>query len=163
MILSNPSASAVELVELVMKEFGVASVKEEAKARQKSAMENACVVPANAGIVQAFQELGDYYFKEGNSNAGLTVSRGGGFYGVFCVSNLHCLFSISTRRPSLLSLVSTMKSQLRMHRVSARAGPNSQELVKAPLTRSMSTTPLVRIVMCLHFDIYKHTTLMLFS
>ncbi len=92
MILSNPSASAVELVELVMKEFGVATVKEEAKARQKSAMENACVVRANAGIVQAFQELGDYYFKEGNSNAGSTVSRGGGlfsFYGVCSVSNLH--------------------------------------------------------------------------
>ncbi len=74
MILSNPDASAVQLLALVMKEFGIAAVKEEAKARQKSAMENSCVVSANAGIVQAFQELGEYYFKEGNSNAGSTVS-----------------------------------------------------------------------------------------
>jgi hypothetical protein len=73
-ILSNPDGSAVDILKLAMNEFGVATVKEEAKARQKSAMEDACVVPANAGIVQVFQELGDYYFKEGNPNAGLTVS-----------------------------------------------------------------------------------------
>jgi hypothetical protein len=73
-----------------MKEFGIATVKEEAKARQKSAMENACVVPANAGIVQAFQELGDYYFKEGNSNAGLTVSRGDCVAFVTSVALLTC-------------------------------------------------------------------------
>lgn len=90
MILANPSASAIELVALVMKEFGIATVKEEAKARQKSAMENACVVPANAGIVQAFQELGDYYFKEGNSNAGLTVSRGDCVAFVTSVALLTC-------------------------------------------------------------------------
>jgi hypothetical protein len=74
MILSNPDGSAVDILKLAMNEFGVATVKEEAKARQKSAMESACVVPANAGIVQVFQELGDYYFKEGNPNAGSIVS-----------------------------------------------------------------------------------------
>lgn len=99
MILSNPSASAVELVELVMKEFGVATLKEEAKARQKSAMEHSCVVPANAGIVQAFQELGDYYFKEGNSNAGSTVSWGKivGPCSVDRVLNLHSTSYLSVQ------------------------------------------------------------------
>ena len=76
MILSNQDASAVEMLKLVMKECGVATAKEEAKAKQKSAMENSCVVPSNASIIQVFQELGDYYFKEGNPNAGLTVSSG---------------------------------------------------------------------------------------
>lgn len=75
MILSNQDATAVEMLELVIKEFGVASAKMEAKEKQKSAMAHSCVVPANAGIVQAFQELGDYYFKDGNANAGSTYKK----------------------------------------------------------------------------------------
>jgi len=75
MILSNPDSSAVEMLELVIKEFGVAAAKEEAKAKQKSAMAHSCKVAANAGIVQAFQELGDYYFKDGNANAGGTYKK----------------------------------------------------------------------------------------
>jgi poly [ADP-ribose] polymerase len=75
MILQNQDRSAVEMIKLLMLEFGIATVKEEAKARQKSAMANSCVVPDNAGIIQVFQELGDYYFKEGNTNAGLTYKK----------------------------------------------------------------------------------------
>ena len=75
MILQNQDTTAVEMIKLLMLEFGIATVKEEAKARQKSAMANSCVVPANAGIIQVFQELGDYYFKEGNTNAGLTYKK----------------------------------------------------------------------------------------
>lgn len=75
MILQNQDTSAVEMIKLLMLEFGIATVKEEAKARQKSAMANSCVVPENAGIIQVFQELGDYYFKEGNTNAGLTYKK----------------------------------------------------------------------------------------
>jgi len=74
-LMSNMDASALEMLELVIKEFGVSSAKEEAKAKQKSAMAGSCRVAANAGIVQAFQELGDYYFKEGNANAGLTYKK----------------------------------------------------------------------------------------
>jgi poly [ADP-ribose] polymerase len=75
MILQNQDRSAVEMIKLLMLEFGIATKKEEAKARQKSAMANSCVVPDNAGIIQVFQELGDYYFKEGNTNAGLTYKK----------------------------------------------------------------------------------------
>lgn len=75
MILQNQDTTAVEMIKLLMLEFGIATVKEEAKARQKSAMANSCVVPENAGIIQVFQELGDYYFKEGNTNAGLTYKK----------------------------------------------------------------------------------------
>lgn len=75
LIMSNQDATALETLELVIKEFGVSSDKEEAKAKQKSAMASSCKVSANAGIVQAFQELGDYYFKDGNANAGLTYKK----------------------------------------------------------------------------------------
>jgi len=74
LILSNPNSTAGEILELVVKEFGIAAAKEEAKSKQKSALANSCGNAANAGIVQALQELGDLYFKDGNSNAGLTVS-----------------------------------------------------------------------------------------
>ena len=76
LIMSNQEATATEVLELVVKEFGIASAKEEAKAKQKSAMATSCTVAANAGIIQALQELGDYYFKDGNANAGITVSFG---------------------------------------------------------------------------------------
>ena len=73
LLLANSSASAVEFLKLVVGEFGIASVKEDAKEKQKEAMAGSCTVAANAGIIQAFQELKDYYFKEGNGNAGGTV------------------------------------------------------------------------------------------
>jgi hypothetical protein len=99
MILSNPEASAVEMLKLAMAEFGVATAKEEAKARQKSAMENSCAVPANAGIVQVFQELGDYYFKEGNPNAGLTVGVGVDVFVFFLYMFLTITFIFSLVAP----------------------------------------------------------------
>jgi len=75
LILSNPNSTAGEILELVVKEFGIAAAKEEAKSKQKSALANSCGNAANAGIVQALQELGDLYFKDGNSNAGLTYKK----------------------------------------------------------------------------------------
>mmetsp|Transcript_24242 Transcript_24242/g.42474 ORF Transcript_24242/g.42474 Transcript_24242/m.42474 type:complete len:347 (-) Transcript_24242:255-1295(-) len=75
LVIANMDATCTEMLELVVQEFGVASVKEEAKAKQKSAFAGSCNVAANAGIVQAFQELGDLYFKDGNSNAGLTYKK----------------------------------------------------------------------------------------
>lgn len=75
LILSNPTSTAGEILELVVKEFGIAAAKEEAKSKQKSALANSCGNAANAGIVQVLQELGDLYFKDGNSNAGLTYKK----------------------------------------------------------------------------------------
>ncbi len=74
MILHNMDASPVEVLKLVVAEFGMAEAKQEAKAKQQSAMKNACACPANAGIIAAFQELMEIYFKEGNGNAGASVS-----------------------------------------------------------------------------------------
>ena len=75
LLMNHMELSAVDFLKEVVSEFGIASVKAEAAAKKKSAMGANLACAANAGIVQAFQELKDYYFKEGNSNAGGTVSQ----------------------------------------------------------------------------------------
>lgn len=72
---SNPDATAIEMLELIIKEFGISAAKKEAKAKQKTAVAANCTCPENAGIVQALQELGDYYFKDGNANAGMAYKK----------------------------------------------------------------------------------------
>jgi hypothetical protein len=75
LLMNHMDLSAVDFLKEVVSEFGIASVKEEAAAKKKSAMSASCACAANAGIIQAFQEIKDYYFKEGNSNAGGSVRR----------------------------------------------------------------------------------------
>lgn len=74
LIVNNPEASAMNILELVVKEYGIKEMKAAASASQKGALESSCAYPGNAPIVQVFQELADLYFKEGNSNAGASVS-----------------------------------------------------------------------------------------
>lgn len=74
-IVHHEDATAAELLQLIVKQFGIVAAKEEAKEKQKSAIAVSCACAANAGIVQVFQELGDYYFKEGNTNAGVTYKK----------------------------------------------------------------------------------------
>ena len=65
----------ITLVSLAaFKQYGVAAAKSEAKAAQQSAIAGSCACPANAPIVAVMQELSDLYFKEGNANAGASVS-----------------------------------------------------------------------------------------
>lgn len=66
--------SATEVLESVVKEFGIAAAKAEAKAKQEKAIAAGCECAANAAVLQAFQELSELYFKAGNSNAGISVS-----------------------------------------------------------------------------------------
>lgn len=73
-IVNNPGTSAIEILELVLKEYGIKELKQAASEKQKDAFETSCACPANAPIVQVFKELGDLYFKEGNANAGASVS-----------------------------------------------------------------------------------------
>lgn len=73
LIVNNPEASAMDILELVVKEYGIKEMKAAASASQKGALESSCAYPGNAPIVQVFQELADLYFKEGNSNAGASV------------------------------------------------------------------------------------------
>lgn len=75
LLLSRPAATCAEMLAMVVQEFGVASAKEGVKAKQKDALADSCAVAANAGIVMAFKELGDLYFKDGNTNAGLVYKK----------------------------------------------------------------------------------------
>lgn len=72
-IVNNPDATATDILELVVKEYGIKELKAAASANQMGALESSCACPSNAPIVQVFQELKDIYFKEGNTNAGSTV------------------------------------------------------------------------------------------
>ena len=75
------------------KQYGVAAAKSEAKAAQQSAIAGSCACPANAPIVAVMQELSDLYFKEGNANAGASVSFvRSGLLGIACVG-LHLTLS----------------------------------------------------------------------
>eukprot|EP00986_Skeletonema_menzelii_P009954 scaffold4654_cov123-Skeletonema_menzelii.AAC.8 len=67
--------SATEVLQSVVKEFGIAAAKAEAKAKQEKALAAGCECAANAAVLQAFQELSDLYFKAGNSNAGISNKK----------------------------------------------------------------------------------------
>ena len=69
---ASEAMSAVDVLTAVVKEFGLAAAKAESKAKQKKALAAGCNCPANAGVLQAFQELSELYFKAGNSNAGIS-------------------------------------------------------------------------------------------
>ena len=71
---ASGALSATDVLESVVKEFGIATAKAEAKAKQKEALAAGCECAANAAVLQAFQELSELYFKAGNSNAGISVS-----------------------------------------------------------------------------------------
>lgn len=72
---ATEAMTAVDVLTAVVKEFGVAAAKAEAKAKQKEALAAGCNCPANAGVLQAFQELSELYFKAGNSNAGISNKK----------------------------------------------------------------------------------------
>mmetsp|Transcript_5146 Transcript_5146/g.7854 ORF Transcript_5146/g.7854 Transcript_5146/m.7854 type:complete len:469 (-) Transcript_5146:853-2259(-) len=67
--------SATEVLQSVVKEFGIAAAKAEAKAKQEKAIAAGCECAANAAVLQAFQELSELYFKAGNANAGVSSKK----------------------------------------------------------------------------------------
>jgi hypothetical protein len=74
-LLPNKDKSPQEIVQLVIDKFGFAEdriVKNETK---EAAMKNACNNPKNGAILSVFQELAQYYFKDGNGNAGASYTK----------------------------------------------------------------------------------------
>jgi DNA polymerase/3'-5' exonuclease PolX len=61
------------VIPVIVKEFGFLEDKKEKAAKKEKAI--VVANPKNAGIVAAFQELGEFYFKEGNKNAGGTYAK----------------------------------------------------------------------------------------
>lgn len=76
LILQHKSEkSKEEILMAVIEEYGFASVKKERAKKQEDALTASCVVKENAGLVAAFAELKDLYFKAGNRNAGMSYQR----------------------------------------------------------------------------------------
>lgn len=92
---ASGALSATDVLKTVVKEFGIASFKAEAKAKQKEALAAGCNCAANAAVLQAFQELSELYFKAGNANAGLSVS---------VIQRFDCVGSYVSLRPAHYSM-----------------------------------------------------------
>jgi hypothetical protein len=74
-IVANRDKSASEVIPVIVKEFGFLEDKKQKAAKKEAALESKVKNPKNSGIVAAFQELAELYFKEGNKNAGSTYAK----------------------------------------------------------------------------------------
>jgi len=75
LLLRHKELSATEMVPILVKEFGFVEEKQAKEVKKEMAIGQMVKNPKNAGIVMAFQELGDLYFKEGNTNAGVSYKK----------------------------------------------------------------------------------------
>lgn len=75
LIIQNKDQSASTILSLIIKKYGLKEKNAEvAKKRTEKAASN-CTIPSNASIYEVLKELSDLYFKEGNTNAGVTYSK----------------------------------------------------------------------------------------
>lgn len=74
-VVSNKGKSATEVMQVVVDRFGFADDKAAAAKKRSKAVASVCANPANAGLMEAFLELSNLYFKEKNSNAGATYRK----------------------------------------------------------------------------------------
>jgi hypothetical protein len=74
-IVANRELSAPEVIPVIVKEFGFLEDKKQKAAKKESAIEKTTKNLNNSGIVGAFQELSELYFKEGNKNAGMSYAK----------------------------------------------------------------------------------------
>lgn len=75
LVTSNRSLPPSEIAKLVAEKYGFADQNEAAAEKKQAAVENACVNPSNAEIVAVLLELSSLYFKDGNSNAGISYKK----------------------------------------------------------------------------------------
>lgn len=75
LIVANREKKASEIIPVIVKEFGFLEVKKEKAAKKEAAIESMVGHPKNAGLVAAFQELSQLYFKESNKNAGASYTK----------------------------------------------------------------------------------------
>jgi hypothetical protein len=75
LIVANREKSASEVVPVIVKEFGFLENKKKAAKKKAAIIESTVANPKNAGLVAAFQELSELYFKESNANAGGTYTK----------------------------------------------------------------------------------------
>mmetsp|Transcript_15271 Transcript_15271/g.23241 ORF Transcript_15271/g.23241 Transcript_15271/m.23241 type:complete len:146 (-) Transcript_15271:64-501(-) len=75
LIMQNKEKSAPEVLQIVMDTYGFRKEKAASAKRKHEAMSSVCKVAANVDLMQAISELSDLYFKEKNTNAGLTYKK----------------------------------------------------------------------------------------
>ncbi len=147
---ASGSLSATEVLQSVVKEFGIAAAKAEAKKKQEKALAAGCECPANAAVLQAFQELSDLYFKGGNSNAGISVSLAHVMECVYSFASYHPAhfalptISFSSKRWLLPSRDSAMRLPSIMSWVSTKDLRKCLVLAKVLLIKSRSSFRRVR-------------------
>jgi hypothetical protein len=74
-IVANRDKSASEVIPVLIKEFGFLEDKKKKVAKKVAAIESMVGNSKNGGVVAAFQELAELYFKEGNKNAGSSYTK----------------------------------------------------------------------------------------
>jgi hypothetical protein len=75
LIVANREKEASEIIPVIVKEYGFLEDKKEKAAKKEAKIEKAVKHPKNAGLVAAFLELSQLYFKESNTNAGGSYTK----------------------------------------------------------------------------------------
>jgi hypothetical protein len=75
LILQNKNESAVSILDLIVNKYGLKERNDENAKRNTKLVENMCTRKANAGVYEAIKELSSLYFKEKNTNAGITYRK----------------------------------------------------------------------------------------
>ena len=148
-IVGNPGAScATEILELIVKEFGIASKKLALAEQQKQAISVSCACPANAGVMQAFLELADLYFKEGNSNAAGSVSSFSCTF-VFNFAKFHTTFLLT-----LISLI--LYNSIKEQRLQLWAYPLRSQKITQKDSQSLRPKLVSRSLLITVASTYQH-------
>jgi poly [ADP-ribose] polymerase len=74
-VTGNQGLSASQVAKLIAQKYGFVKQNEQVAEKKAAAVEALCKNPANSEIVQVMLELSNCYFKEGNSNAGITYKK----------------------------------------------------------------------------------------
>lgn len=74
-LLQNKSSLASEFVEILADKFGFLHEKADKNKMKTEAASSICKTPSNGPLMAAFLELAELYFKEKNSNAGVTYKK----------------------------------------------------------------------------------------
>jgi K+-transporting ATPase c subunit len=74
-VTGNQGLSASQVAKLIAQTYGFVKQNEQVAEKKAAAVEALCKNPANSEIVQVMLELSNCYFKEGNSNAGITYKK----------------------------------------------------------------------------------------
>lgn len=75
MILEHKNESASVVLNLIVAKYGLKEKNAKNAKRRTEQVEAAMTVGANAGIVEAFNELAELYFAEKNSNAAISYKK----------------------------------------------------------------------------------------